>query len=415
MAVGELTAINGIAGSYAENVKIVHVVAATGKKAQESKTVMHHTLGSSPDHCIYEKMSAPVRVAHCYLDGERIAGTEIDRVIHECYFHSRPVYIYVPVDMVHKPIPTSTLDKPLLLSRPETIENTKAKNSTIEAVLSAIYSSKNPILLVDSHVLQFGAKALVRGLADKLRFPTFCPFMGKSGEVFEGVHLKSFIASLLASLDVTKLPKSQPLTLPPLPIPSDINDPRITQSYLWPRLGNFFQDGDIVFADGGTTHFGLQDTTFRDITYVMQNHWVSIGYATPAAFGGALAQKDELARAVQLSVQEVGSMVREGLDMIIIIINNGGYSIERCVIHPHAGYHNIATWNHKQMLEFFGVPGGAERTHQVHTKAELETAPRLPEMKNPKGIQVLEIFTGNMDFPWRLKAFGQAYRDMKGQ
>lgn len=50
MAVGELSAINGIAGSYAENVKIIHIVAATGKKAQESKAVMHHTLGSSPDH-----------------------------------------------------------------------------------------------------------------------------------------------------------------------------------------------------------------------------------------------------------------------------------------------------------------------------------------------------------------------------
>ena len=50
MAVGELSAINGIAGSYAENVKIIHVVAATGKMAQESKAIMHHTLGSSPDH-----------------------------------------------------------------------------------------------------------------------------------------------------------------------------------------------------------------------------------------------------------------------------------------------------------------------------------------------------------------------------
>jgi pyruvate decarboxylase len=28
--------------------------------------------------------------------------------------------------------------------------------------------------------------------------------------------------------------------------------------------------------------------------------------------------------------------------------------------------------------------------------------------------QILEIFTDKMDFPWRLKAFGQAYREMKG-
>lgn len=324
--------------------------------------------------------------------------------------------------MVHKSVSSSALDGPLFLTRPESTQGTKTNNSVVEAVMSAIYSSKNPVLLVDSHVIQFGAKSLVRELAEKLQFPTFCPFMGKSiieeskdyfygtyngkfsypevqkaveeesdlvihlgplptdmntggftakvdpaklisveetkvivkGEVFEGVYLKSckssrphtflskliqtVIASLLASLEVTNLPKSRPLTLPPPPIPSDVDEPQITQSYLWPRLGNFFQNGDIVFADGGTTHFGLQDATFPDITYVMQNHWASIGFATPAAFGGALAKRDEVVRetkiegklekkgrvvlitgegAMQLSVQEVGSMVRERLDMIM--------------------------------------------------------------------------------------------------
>jgi pyruvate decarboxylase len=50
MGVGELSAINGIAGSFAENVKIIHVVAATGKAAQEKRVMIHHTLGDSPDH-----------------------------------------------------------------------------------------------------------------------------------------------------------------------------------------------------------------------------------------------------------------------------------------------------------------------------------------------------------------------------
>jgi pyruvate decarboxylase len=50
MGVGELSAINGIAGSFAENVKIIHVVTATGRAAQEKKLMIHHTLGDSPDH-----------------------------------------------------------------------------------------------------------------------------------------------------------------------------------------------------------------------------------------------------------------------------------------------------------------------------------------------------------------------------
>ncbi|KUJ14027.1 pyruvate decarboxylase, partial [Mollisia scopiformis] len=489
MAVGELSAMNGIAGSYAENVKIIHVVAATGKMAQESKVVMHHTLGSSPNHRIFEKMSAPVRVAHCYLDDEKIAAQEIDRAIHECHIQSRPVYIYVPVDMVHKSISSATLEQPLLSSRPESPESTKFQDSALDAVSSAIYESKNPVLLVDSHVIQFGAKDIVRELADNLQFPVFCPFMGKSiidekktyfygtyngkfsypgiqkaveedsdlvihlgplptdmntggytarvdpkklvsveetkvivkGDVFEIVYLKSFITSLLSSLNATKLPKPHPLTISPPPEPEDATSTEITQSYLWPRLGTFLRDDDVLFADGGTTHFGLQDATLPDITYVMQNHWASIGYATPASFGGALALQDigvggkgrgrvvliTGEGALQLSVQEVGSMVREGLDVIMFLLLDFTQA-------DRVGYHDIATWDHRHMLSFFGVPDGEKRTHQVRTKEELETVLGLPEMITPKGNQVIEIYVDKMDFPWRLKAFGKAYRDMKG-
>jgi pyruvate decarboxylase len=40
------------------------------------------------------------------------------------------------------------------------------------------------------------------------------------------------------------------------------------------------------------------------------------------------------------------------------------------------------------MLNFFGAKDGAARTHQVHTKAELEKVLTLPEFENPKGINV---------------------------
>jgi pyruvate decarboxylase len=105
-------------------------------------------------------------------------------------------------------------------------------------------------------------------------------------------------------------------------------------------MGNFFRSGDIVFSDGGTTHFGLQDAEFPDITYIMQNHWASIGYALPATFGAGMAKRDLIKSktkgwngvkgdgngrvifltgegAMQLTVQEVGSMIREGLDIIM--------------------------------------------------------------------------------------------------
>jgi pyruvate decarboxylase len=59
MGVGELSAINGIAGSFAENVKIIHVVTATGGAAQEKRIMIHHTLGDFPDHRVCHYTPCP--------------------------------------------------------------------------------------------------------------------------------------------------------------------------------------------------------------------------------------------------------------------------------------------------------------------------------------------------------------------
>jgi pyruvate decarboxylase len=79
--------------------------------------------------------------------------------------------------MAHKPVPASVLDKPLLLTRPS---ETAAEQAAVDAVLGAIYSSKSPVVLVDSLILQLGLKPLVRSFLSNIEFPTFCPFMGKS-------------------------------------------------------------------------------------------------------------------------------------------------------------------------------------------------------------------------------------------
>lgn len=48
--VGELSAINGIAGAYTEQVKVIHIVGTTAIAQQEKHMMIHHCLGPSPDH-----------------------------------------------------------------------------------------------------------------------------------------------------------------------------------------------------------------------------------------------------------------------------------------------------------------------------------------------------------------------------
>lgn len=61
MGVGELSAINGIAGAYTEQVKVIHIVGTTSTAAQKQNLMIHHCLGPSPDHKVGH---------HCAVNGK---------------------------------------------------------------------------------------------------------------------------------------------------------------------------------------------------------------------------------------------------------------------------------------------------------------------------------------------------------
>jgi TPP-dependent 2-oxoacid decarboxylase len=54
MGVGELSAINGIAGAYTEQVKVIHIVGTTATETQSKRLMIHHMLGPNPDHKVWQ-------------------------------------------------------------------------------------------------------------------------------------------------------------------------------------------------------------------------------------------------------------------------------------------------------------------------------------------------------------------------
>jgi indolepyruvate decarboxylase len=92
-----------------------------------------------------------------------------------------------------------------------------------------------------------------------------------------------------------------------------------------------------------------------------QTLWGSIGWATPAAFGAAVAAPHR--RVVlftgegshQLSVQELGQFARYGLRPIVFVLNNDGYLIERllCKV-PTLEYNDVAPWRYAELPHAFG-------------------------------------------------------------
>lgn len=95
--VGELSAINGIAGSYAEQVPVIHIDGMPTSIIQEKKAIVHHTLGDG-NFSVFVRMYELVTVAQTVLTADN-AASEIDRVLTACWLHKRPVYIGLPSDL----------------------------------------------------------------------------------------------------------------------------------------------------------------------------------------------------------------------------------------------------------------------------------------------------------------------------
>ena len=77
--VGELSAINAIAGSYAENVPVIHIVGVPTTKNIENKTLLHHNFRKINTQA-YVKAAAEVVETTAFLNRDN-AKIEIDRLL----------------------------------------------------------------------------------------------------------------------------------------------------------------------------------------------------------------------------------------------------------------------------------------------------------------------------------------------
>ena len=109
--VGELSALNAIAGAYAESVPVVHIVGTPALAARESGMTLHHQLPGR-DFGHFARMAAEVTAAQADLRPET-APAEIDRVLSTALRTSRPVYLAVPADVAAAPVPAPVGRLPL--------------------------------------------------------------------------------------------------------------------------------------------------------------------------------------------------------------------------------------------------------------------------------------------------------------
>ncbi|ABN67867.1 pyruvate decarboxylase (PDC6) (PDC3) [Scheffersomyces stipitis CBS 6054] len=179
--VGELSAINGIAGSFAEFSPVLHIVGTTSLPQRDhaingSDVRNHHHLIQNknplcqPNHDVYKKMIEPISVIQESLDSDLQRNMEkIDRVLVKILQESRPGYLFIPCDITNLIVPSYRLyETPLPLEIQLTTSGVEVLEDVVDAILFRLYKSKNPSLLSDCLTTRFNLQDKLNTLVAKL-------------------------------------------------------------------------------------------------------------------------------------------------------------------------------------------------------------------------------------------------------
>ncbi|MDM0018780.1 alpha-keto acid decarboxylase family protein [Variovorax saccharolyticus] len=434
--VGELSAINGIAGAYAEHLPIFHLVGTPNMATQSARALMHHTLGNG-EYDLYRRMSEPVVCAQAVMTPQNVAW-ETERLIAEALYHRRPVYMAFPADLANQPVAGEA--PAIAAPRSNAAQLARAADEIVAALQAAGSACVLPGILVQ----RAGARAAMQALIDASGLPFATMFMAKSvldeqqpgyvgmydgalmnpevRDFVEGadrvlvvgspmtdfntgaftarldarktitighhrtlidgrVHTDVEMGELLAAL-AQRLPRRdwKRIAAGSLGAPAGRGGDAIDASALYPRWAGFIRPDDVVVAETGTVSMGLGFARLpRGAGFHNQTLWGSIGWATPAAFGAAVAAPGRRVLLLtgdgshQLTAQEIGQFGRLGLKPVVFVLNNSGYLIERLLNKdPAIAYNDIAPWRYAELPHALGCDGWM--TARVTTCDELDDA-----------------------------------------
>ena len=456
--VGELSAINGIAGSMAENVPVIHIAGVPKTSFIEKNIIVHHNF-SNPNYYLFENAYKNVVETTAYLNFEN-AKKEIDRVFNVFVNEKKPVYIAIPVDVCEFLIDDDGFDKIEYKKSDE-----KTLNETVSEIISLIEKAKNPIIFFDYLCKRYNLKNEIKEFINKtnMKFGTFLMGKGIIDETnpnFTGVNggnLSSFVQNEIKKSDliitagylnadlntggfsafekeidieirknetiikgkvyknvllqdvILKLNEKITKTLEKndfKQIKKKINEKgKIKVDDILPLIETVLDEDDIFTMETGL--FSLSGSFLNlknEMEYISQTLWGSIGWATPALFGAMMADKKRQhimftgEGAHQLTIQEMANFFEYNLKPVIFVLNNNGYTVERVLSKdPNDKFNNITNWNYLKLIEGFSN----NKDYFIKTVSTLESFIKtIDEIKKLKGKKLcyVEIMTDKKDY-----------------
>lgn len=213
LGVGELSAINGISGSFAEYAPVLHIVGNTSSRQQNlsnDKEIKnyHHLVQNqnpllAPNHLVYQDMVKHVSVVQENLSIEDDVNTifhKIDHVLTAIIENSRPGYLFIPSDLSDVKVPKVGLSKPLHFNQ---LNNIALLDEATSKILDKIYASKNPSIFADALITRFNVDSEFNTLISKLPQNYFKLFNSNMGRVLSD-QLPNVIGTYLGKLSCDK-------------------------------------------------------------------------------------------------------------------------------------------------------------------------------------------------------------------
>ncbi len=467
--VGPLSAINAIAGSFAEHVPVVMIAGAPERHHALASRMLHHTLGKK--YGVAREMFRDITVACEYLEDPAKIPQQIDSALAKCLFYKKPIYLELPADLVVHPCSPP--------GKFQFLEKTSDLGTLLEAqqeVCSALQAAKQPIILLGWEVIRHGLQEKVRTFIEKTGYP-FCVFptaktaLSEDHPQFLGVYqggwsreavrkgvedadcvlmlggflIDSDTGGFTAKLDKNKLimanfqntmvkhhdyqevylselldklieknvdKKELPSFIPAVKALEETHDytpeanAKLTIKRFFKRIASFLQPDDIVVADVGESLYSTTPMLLPNgVTFVSQAFYNSIGFSVGAALGASTFQK----RRTLLFVGDGSFQI--GAQEISTMINYKCRTIVFVINNDGYGIERAiydGPYNDLSAWRYHLLPQalGGDPGLLVQTEGELEEALYIAEKS--KTLTFIEIRVDKFDFGDILRKAGAA-------
>ncbi len=358
--VGELSAINAIAGSMAENNAVLKIVGVPKTKHIKNNTLLHHNIvdtNNKPNYkAFYDAYKNVVQKA--FFLYEKNIKNSIDNAIDTLIKYKKPVYIALPVDVCDMEIKEN--EKDFVLNIPKS--DKKAVEKAADMIIETIKKSKNPMILADILTKRFDGKAALNSLLQRTNMISCALLRGAGiieyntknylgiyggtldnkkaynmlntsdciieagcvisdlntmnfsykskgdiiiqphftivkGKKFDNIELKDILEALAQKINyIEKKEIINDFCYKKTDIKAS---DKLSCDYIYSKLQDFLNDNDIFVTEVGLIPFGQMPMKLpNSITIENQMLWGSIGWATGAAEGCAFASKNEKRRTI---------------------------------------------------------------------------------------------------------------------